>query len=93
MAESPFQVSFRTSDRHETLQNVFVEDSFRVLGRFVAHEAIDESESCLGDKNATEGQVCEIGVFCDGLFEALATELTHNFEVVVRRAGVWLGIV
>lgn len=93
MAECPLQVVFWSGDGHEALQDVLVENARWVFFRLVTHEAVDEGESSLRDKNASEGQVCEVWILRDGFCVTLATESAQDFEVVVCRTGVGLGIV
>lgn len=49
-----------------------------MLGGLVAHETVDEREGCLGDKNACEGPVEEVGVLGDGLLKTVFAMLEED---------------
>jgi hypothetical protein len=52
------EVILWTAVGHEAFQDILVEDSFRILGGLVGHEAVDEGEGCLRDLDTSEYIVC-----------------------------------
>lgn len=52
-------------DGEKALEHFLVEDALGVFGGLVAHEAVDEGEGGLGDEDAGERAVEEVGVLRD----------------------------
>lgn len=77
-------------DSEEGFQHVLVQNSLEVLGGLVAHEAVDEGEGRLGDEDAGEGAVEEVGVFRDRLLESVAPVLEKDIKIVIGSRGVRL---
>lgn len=59
----------------------------------VGHEAVDEGVGGLGDGDAGEGAVEEVGVLGDGVFVSSGSEFAEDVEVVVGCAGVGLHVI
>lgn len=87
------EVVLRAVDRHEALQDVLVQDTFREFGALVGHEAVDEGERSLGDDISRKRTVEKDGIFGDGFVESMFTEIPQDFQVVVRRTGIGLSVV
>lgn len=78
ISRGPGEAARVAGDGEEGFEDVLIEEAFRVFGRFVGHEAIDEGVGGGLHEDAGEGSVEEVGVVGNGLVEAGGAEVGQD---------------
>lgn len=90
IAGRPGGIVVSSIDCKEGLQDTAAQDALRSFGRLVGHEAVDESESSLGNGDTGERLVDEERILVDALLVAGTAKLAKYLKIVVAGIGVWL---